>query len=164
MSEAAPRTLAPCLRRYRPEDKEAVISLHFRALEEVGAYAEELADYLDRDLDDVEGCYLSNGGEFLVGTLDGEVVAMGALRRVSDREAELKRMRVEPGCQRRGFGRMLLARLEERAAELGISTLELDTTAGQTGARRLYEGAGYVFAGTGVIGSFECLFYRKTLA
>lgn len=164
MSEAVPKPLTPGIRRYRPEDRETVRSLHFRAIEEVGAYAEELSDYLDRDLDDIEGTYLENGGEFLVGTLDGEVVAMGALRRISEREAELRRMRVEPEFQKQGFGRMMLARLEERAVELGVSTLELDTTVQQTGARRLYEGAGYAFAGTGMIGPFNCIFYRKTLA
>lgn len=159
-----PKTLALDIRRYRPEDADEVRSLHRRAIEEVGAYAEELSDYLDRDLDDIEGSYLENGGEFLVGKLDGKVVAMGALRRISDFEAEVKRMRVEPEFQGCGFGKRMLARLEERAVELGFEKITLDTTVQQTGARRLYEGAGYAFSGTGVIGPFECLFYEKGLS
>lgn len=152
------------IRRYRPEDAREIRSLNFRALEEVGAYSSEIADYLNRDLDDIESTYLKSGGEFLVGTLDGIVVAMGALRRVTDSEAELKRMRVEPEFQRCGFGKAMLVRLEEHAVELGITKLKLDTTVRQTGARRLYEGAGYSVAGTGVIGPFDCLFYEKALA
>lgn len=157
-------TLTLEVRRHRPGDAEAVRSLHRRAIEEVGAYAEELSDYLDRDLEDIEKNYLQSGGEFLVGTLDGRVVAMGALHRISDAEAELKRMRVEPEFQRRGFGRLMLESLEERALELGVTKLKLDTTARQVGARRLYECAGYSVSGTGKIGPFDCLFYEKELA
>lgn len=158
-----PETLALEVRRFTPEDTESVLSLHRRAIEEIGAYSEELSEYLDADMTDIEQNYLQNGGDFLVGTLDGELVAMGALKRTSDSEAELKRMRVEPEFQKRGFGKVMLRHLEERAAELGISTLKLDTTMQQTGARRLYEGAGYSFVGSGRIGPFDCLFYEKEI-
>ncbi|AHY46196.1 Acetyltransferase (GNAT) family [Rubrobacter radiotolerans] len=158
-----PKTLTPGVRRYRAEDASEVRSLHRRAIEEVGAYAEELSDYLDSDMSNIEKNYLQNGGEFLVGTLDGRVVAMGGLRRVSETEAEIKRMRVEPAFQRLGFGKAMLARLEERAVELGVTTLKLDTTVQQVGAQRLYEGAGYRVVGAGETGPFRCFFYRKEL-
>jgi hypothetical protein len=50
----------------------------------------------DDDLHEIEAAYLRSGGEFLVGVLDGKVVAMGTLRRISPGKAEIKRMRVGP--------------------------------------------------------------------
>ena len=36
------------------------------------------------------------GGEFSVGIIDGRIVAMGALKRLTDTRAEICRMRVHP--------------------------------------------------------------------
>lgn len=46
------------------------------------------------DMRSVRASYLDNEGEFLVGVVRGEVVAMGGVRRVSATVAEVKRMRV----------------------------------------------------------------------
>jgi hypothetical protein len=56
----------------------------------------------DDDLRSIRATYLERGGEFLVGLLDGEAVAMGALRRVSDTVAEIRRMRVDTRVQPAG--------------------------------------------------------------
>ncbi len=53
---------------------------------------------------------------------------MGALRRTTNEWAEIKRMRVHPDFQRRGFGQMILEALEARAVALGYAALHLDTT------------------------------------
>jgi len=88
---------------------------------------------------------------------------MGALRPVSDRMAEIKRMRVHPDFQRRGFGRQVLAALECRAIELGYRTLRLDTAEVQVAARRLYETAGYREAGRGELAGFDVIYFEKSL-
>lgn len=147
------------IRRYEPGDKDAVRRLHDDALNEVGAHLG--SGSWDEDLDEIEGVYLRSGGEFLVGVLHGEIVAMGALRRISPRKAELKRMRVRPGLQGRGYGQVLLDALHHRAAELGYSKLHLDTTVQQRAARRLYVKNGYREVGRGSIGPFECVFYER---
>lgn len=136
--------------------------LHDEALYDVGAHLGE--GPWDEDLDRIEEEYLHGGGEFLVGEMGGRVVAMGALKRDSSEQAELKRMRVEPALQRQGMGRSMLAALEERAREIGYSALYLDTTVQQTGARRLYASNGYRETGRGRIGPFDCVFYEKELA
>jgi ribosomal protein S18 acetylase RimI-like enzyme len=147
------------IRRYEPGDKRPVRRLHDDALNEVGAHLG--SGPWDEDLDEIEGTYLESGGEFLVGTLGGEVVAMGALRRISPDRAEVTRMRVKPGLQGRGYGQTLLDALHDRAAELGYSTLHLDTTVQQRAARRLYIKNGYREVGRGSIGPFECIFYER---
>ncbi|CAN5627854.1 MAG: GNAT family N-acetyltransferase [Rubrobacter sp.] len=151
------------IRRYEPADRRAVRRLHDDALNEVGAHMG--SGPWDEDLDEIEGVYLGSGGEFLVGTLEEEVVAMAALRRISFGRAEITRMRVRPGLQGRGYGQTMLDALHRRAAELGYYTLRLDTTVQQRAARHLYVKNGYSEMGRGSIGPFECVFYeRRTVA
>jgi GNAT superfamily N-acetyltransferase len=147
------------IRRYESPDKHAIRRLHDDALNEVGAHLGR--GPWDGDLDDVQTVYLEPGGEFLVGVLDGEIVAMGALMRVSPGVAEVKRMRVRPGLQGRGYGQTLLDTLHDRAAELGYSTLRLDTTVQQRAARYLYIKNGYSETGRGRLGPFDCVFYER---
>jgi GNAT superfamily N-acetyltransferase len=147
------------IRRYEPGDKRAVRRLHDDALNEVGAHLG--TGPWDEDLDDIEGVYLGSGGEFLVGILEGDVVAMGAIKRDSPDVAEVRRMRVRPGLQGRGYGQAMLDALHRRAAGLGYSTLHLDTTVQQRVARRLYLKNGYREVGRGSIGPFDCIYYER---
>ncbi|HET7273021.1 MAG TPA: GNAT family N-acetyltransferase [Rubrobacter sp.] len=149
------------VRRYEPGDKVIVRRLHDDALNEVGAHLG--SGPWDEDLDDIEAVYLDSGGEFLVGVLDEEVVAMGALRRVSPEVAELKRMRVRPDLQGRGYGQALLDALHRRADELGYSTLQLDTTVQQRVAQHFYIKNGYREVRRGSIGPFACIFYERDI-
>jgi GNAT superfamily N-acetyltransferase len=153
------QALTVSIRRYGPADREAVRRLHDEALNDVGAHLGE--GPWDADLDAIESVYLEDGGEFLVGVIGERVVAMGALRRDSDGRAWITRMRVAPDLQGRGIGQTLLDALHRRAAELGHETLHLDTTVGQTAARRLYEKNGYRETGRGTVGPFECLYYER---
>jgi GNAT superfamily N-acetyltransferase len=150
------------IRRYQAGDREAVWSLHNLALEEVGAHAGN--GPWDEDVRRVEATYLGDGGEFLVGVLEGRVVAMGALRRRSAEVAEVKRMRVHPQVQRRGFGRAILVALERRARELGYVRLVLDTTTLQRAAIALYRDHGYVETGRATVAGFPTLLFAKRLA
>jgi GNAT superfamily N-acetyltransferase len=147
------------IRRYEPSDKRAVRRLHDDALNEVGAHLGP--GTWDDDLDDIEGVYLESGGEFLVGILEREVVAIGALKRVSPNAAEVKRMRVRPGLQGRGYGQAILDALHRSAAGLGYTTLHLDTTVQQRVARRLYLKNGYREVGRGSVGPFDCIYYER---
>lgn len=149
------------LRRYEPRDADRVLTLEREALEAVDARPDE-AGWTD-DLRTVEATYLDSGGEFLVGELDGEVVAMGGLKRVDDATAEITRMRVDPDHHRRGFGEAVLLELESVAAALGYDELTLETTARQQAAQGLYEKYGYERTGEREHGRFEVLTYRKSL-
>jgi ribosomal protein S18 acetylase RimI-like enzyme len=53
-------------------------------------------------------------------------------------------MRVHPDFQGRGFGQQILEALEQRALDLGYSTIVLDTTPAQARAQGLYKKNGYV--------------------
>ena len=159
MTPTEAQTLAVSIRRYGPADREAVRKLHDEALNDVGAHPG--GGPWDSDLDDIGSVYLRAGGEFLVGVLEGRVVAMGALRVDRNGRAWITRMRVSPRLQGRGIGQTLLDELHRRAAELGRETLHLDTTVGQVAAQRLYEKNGYQETGRGAVGPFRCLYYER---
>src|SRR4051794_33496750 len=78
-------------------------------------------------------------GLFLVGVLDGSAVAMGGWRRISETEAEIKRMYVVPSARRRGLARQLLAELERTAGAEGVVRLVLNTGPEQPAAIAMYE-------------------------
>ena len=97
------------LRRYEPGDRDAVRELHYEGLDAAGARMND--PLLDEDLDRIQEVYLAGGGEFLVGTVGGRIVAMGALKGTSGRRAEIKRMRVQPAYWRRVYGQAVLCAL-----------------------------------------------------
>ena len=129
------------LRRYTSADQEGVERLHVSAIQQTGAYLGR--GPWDDDVYAIEEAYLNNGGEFLVGECDGLFVAMGALKRTSSERAEIKRMRVHPECQGRGYGQLILDELEARAGALGYQILHLDTSILQIPAQKLYEKNGF---------------------
>ncbi|HEX9058310.1 MAG TPA: GNAT family N-acetyltransferase [Ktedonobacterales bacterium] len=149
------------LRRYIPADREAVEHMHVRVIQQASAYLGRGA--WDDDVYAIEATYLDNQGEFLIGEWDGAFVAMGALRRTSPERAEIKRMRVHPDYQGRGFGQIILSELEARARALGYTTLHLDTSVGQAPARKLYEKNGYREVGRDHYQDLEVILYEKHL-
>ena len=129
------------LRRYQGADQEAVWQLHKVALESTNAYVE--ASPWDDDLKKIEEVYLTRRGAFLVGLCEQKLVAMGAPKEVAEETAEIKRMRVYPEYQGRGYGKEVLTQLEAQAKTLGYKKLVLDTSKAQVAAQHLYRSFGY---------------------
>ncbi len=150
------------LRRYTSADRESVQYLHVYAIQQVGAYLGR--GPWDDDVYAIEDVYLNNQGEFLIGEEDGRFVAMGALKRSSPQRAEIKRMRVHPDYQGRGYGQLILDELEARARALGYRTLHLDTSVLQIAAQRLYEKNGFREVGRDVYRGLEVILYEKQLS
>ena len=155
------------IRRYQLEDNEVVKELHndgIRQMLEADPVA-EIPDFtnFDCDLDDIEGVYQHNNGEFLVGIDGGEIVVIGAIRKVSETYAEVKRIRVRRDCQRHGYGRRIVQKLEELATKLGYSELCLDTLASNVPAQRLFEKCGFTETSRGNKGPYRLIYYGKNL-
>lgn len=81
--------------------------------------------------------------EFLLGLLDGEPVACGALQPLGPGVGEVKRMYVRPEFRGRGFARQILAAIEDLAVRRGMSTLRLETAKYLPVALNLYKSSGY---------------------
>ncbi len=150
------------LRRYEPADREAVEYMHVHVIQQTGAYLGR--GPWDDDVYAIEEVYLKNRGEFLIGECDGLFVAMGALKRTSPERAEIKRMRVHPDYQGRGYGQLILDELEARARALGYQILHLDTSILQIPAQRLYEKNGFCEVGRDRYQGLEVILYEKQLS
>ncbi len=119
--------------------------------------------HLDEDLKNIPDVYDRAGGVFLIAEWEGTFVGMGALRRVDERTAEIKRMRVQPMYQGRGIGTALLRRLEENARAKGYRRLILDTSTRQQAALHLYAKHGYREYRRGGLGGLETVWMEKDL-
>lgn len=103
-------------------------------------YPEPGATHFRLDVQDVA----ASKGAFLIGYLDGEPVACGAVRCIDAGAAEIKRMFVIPAARGRGYSAAILAALEEHARMLGAQRLVLETGPRQLEALALYRRAGFV--------------------
>lgn len=164
------------VRRYESGDRERVRELAREAMVDTPEFVPGAPD---PDLADVTGHYLEAGGEFLVGTVDGEgIVAIGAYGELDDwKEPELDdvarparevtRMRVDPARQRCGFGRAIYGELEERARNAGVRELVLDTGAENDRARGFYGAMGFEHVLTKTVDfglvALDLALYRKSL-
>jgi GNAT superfamily N-acetyltransferase len=83
-------------------------------------------------------------GAFLLAVSGDTPVGCGGVRRLSSPAAgEVKRLFVRRTARGRGVGRALLAGLEARAGDLGLTELRLDTDGGVPAALALFRSAGY---------------------
>jgi putative acetyltransferase len=78
--------------------------------------------------------------------VNGELLAVGALKRLDDEHAELKTMHTAEHARGRGLGRAMLEHLLEVAGERGFRRVSLETgwMAAFAPARALYASAGFV--------------------
>ena len=148
------------IRRYQAEDNEAVKKLHYAGLAQFGAVEDP---YYDSDLDDIEKVYLHNNGDFLVGIEGSEIVAMGAVKRVTATRGEIKRIRVRQDRQQQGYGEEILLKLIGIAAGRGYGELCLDTVTGNTPAERLFRKCGFIETHRGKVGAYDLIYYAKKL-
>ena len=82
-------------------------------------------------------------GAFLVAYLDDVAVGCGAVRRLDQTTAELKRMYVDPSVRGRGIGRALVAALEREAKIIGATRVVLEIGTRLAPAIKLYESMEY---------------------
>lgn len=149
------------IRRYSVMDHDEVWRIHLLAVGEAGV---EPTHHHYNDIYQIKELYLDKGGDFLVGTNPGEtVIVMGGLKKLSEDQAEIKRLRVHPAYQKRGYGQLLLTKLEERAAEMGFKQLYLDALTNQHSSHQLFLKNGYKEIGTSTIDGFEVLLFEKNL-
>lgn len=156
------------IRQYTPPDAEPVLTVYELALE---AHGWEFSDDIppDQGVTDaflgITENYLDEGGEFLVGLRDDQIIATGGFKPQDDSTAEIRKMAVHPDHQRRGYGERLLVELEGRAKHRGFDELVLETFESLSAARRLYEKYGYEAIQRGFDQEFseERIYYRKDL-
>jgi len=115
------------------------------------------------DLLNITDHYFDRNGEFIVGLENGELIAMGAIRRISSDIAEIVRMRVHPDHQGKGCGNIILIELEKFALNNHYNELILETDERLINAIKLYRKNGYIFWKEEMIDGYKCIWYKKKL-
>jgi putative acetyltransferase len=150
------------IRDWEPRDRHAVANLIASVLAEYGLDWEP--EETDRDVLEVEACYLETGGEFWVVEQGDRLVGTGAyypIRR-GTKAVEIRKMYVLPSARGQGLGHFLLQQLEWAIAAHHYQQIWIETASVLTEAVQLYERNGYSPA-TGVETARCDLMYLKTL-
>lgn len=107
-------------------------------------HAEQLTRYgFADDPHDTDPSDFRAPGLFVIGYMDERPVACGGCRPWDPLTFEIKRMYVSPDHRGRGFGRLILQRLEQQARTAGARRIILETGARNAEALGLYAKAGY---------------------
>ncbi|QRM29674.1 helix-turn-helix domain-containing GNAT family N-acetyltransferase [Microvirga sp. VF16] len=112
-------------------------------------YFRELAERFDVGFDPAKSNSASAeemtppAGFFIVAWLDGQPVGCGALKVADGITGEIKRMWTSPSARGLGIARRVLRSLEEKAREVGLARLYLETNRALTEAQVLYRREGY---------------------
>jgi putative acetyltransferase len=97
----------------------------------------------DEELAGLPGAYASPSGRLAIVRVNGEPAGCVALRRVSDRCAEPKRLYVRPAYRGHGLGRKLLEWVMNEARAIGYKELAGDTMPQMREALALYRQMGF---------------------
>jgi ribosomal protein S18 acetylase RimI-like enzyme len=152
------------IRRYQAKDNKVIRELNDAGVAQMDLPVDiRTVPNIDSDFDDIEGVYINNHGEFIVGLQDSEIVAMGAFKKRTPECAEMKRLRIRPDCQRKGYGEIMMRKLMELAVEMGYTEAFLDTLTTNFRAQRLFEKLGWVKSGGGKMGPFDLFYYSRKL-
>jgi GNAT superfamily N-acetyltransferase len=89
------------------------------------------------------GAYARPDGRLLLAVEAGDAVGVVALRRLSGKTCEMKRMYVQSEFRGRGIGRTLAKRVIEEAEDIGYSRMRLETLSRLKEAVSLYDSLGF---------------------
>ena len=95
------------------------------------------------DLENVQTHYFQNNGVFLVAVEGEQVIGSGALRKLDNKTAELKRMWLLEEYHGQGVGYRLLKQLLDFAHKKGYIRIRLQTSPEQTRALEFYRKVGF---------------------
>jgi putative acetyltransferase len=137
------------IRDWEKRDRTAAAEVIHQVLAEYGLGWEP--DGADRDVLEVEACYIETKGAFWVVESDGQVVATGAYFPIKrgEQAAEIRKMYLLPRVRGQGLGSFLLGQLEKAIAARGYRQIWIETASVLKEAVLLYEKNGYIPA-TGV--------------
>lgn len=87
--------------------------------------AESCFKSFDREIADLNSFY--EGGAMLLGSCNGVPVASIAIRRIDENACEAKRLYIKPAYRGRGYARVMLNAMLDKAKELGFKEVRFTT-------------------------------------
>jgi putative acetyltransferase len=150
------------IRDWLSRDRQSAMEVIRKVLQEYGLpWQPETAD---RDVMDVESCYLETGGEFWVVETQNQIIGTAAYYPIArgQKAVEIRKMYLLPQFRGQGLGRYLLQELEKAIALKNYREIWIETASVLVEAVKLYENNDYQPA-TGVETDRCDLVYVKRL-
>ena len=122
-------------------DSENIKNVVFDVLKEYGLDPDP--GTTDKDLDEIENSYFSNGGYFGVVEEAGVIVATVGIYKLSESICELRKMYALPSQRGKGLGKKLMHFSLAKAKELGFERIVLETASPLVEAIKLYKKYGF---------------------
>ena len=148
------------IRSYKDKDFKQIWDLHNFALSKVGINLKN--DSWSDDLKNIKNIYLKEG-EFLVAEINGQVIGMGAFKKLDPFAAEIKRMRVHSSWQHQNIGSEIIKKLEQKVIKNKFKKIILNTTTKQPLAQKFYKKHGYKEINRSKFNKFTVIYYEKIL-
>jgi ribosomal protein S18 acetylase RimI-like enzyme len=148
------------IRPFAPGDEEVC-----RRLYNEGILSGRLADNdTGVDIDDIQGAYLSTGGNFwLAINPEGEVVGMIGVQQHESVEGEIRRLRVRSDSRRRGIGTAMLETAIKFCREKQYLKVTLDTFMDREPAVSLFQKFKFRHSRTREVGDKTLLYFYLDL-
>lgn len=102
----------------------------------------EIQNY-DEELEHLDRKYGLPAGRLYIAFYDGEAAGCIGLRKIDEKNCEMKRLYVRPAFRGKGIGGRLVQKIIGDAKEIGYAHLLLDTLPFLTSALRMYQGCGF---------------------
>lgn len=140
-------TIRPIHEDETPAVKQIIHQVAYNIFGFDGTLEDSIRHYTDLgilyDLDDVQAHYFNNGGMFLVVHNGEQVIGSGAVRKLDEETAELKRMWLLEAWHGQGIGYRLISQLLHFAKEKGYARIRLQTSPEQIRALAFYSKVGF---------------------
>ena len=108
----------------------------------VSIVGQTIPEYVNDHLEDLTSLKPPDGIIYLL-VAEGEIAGMGAIRKLSDKIGEIKRMYIRPTYRGRGYGKQMLNKLLGIGREIGSSSFLLETSKFMVVAQHIYKSAGF---------------------
>ena len=141
-------TIRPILKEEIPAAKRVILTVGYGifgwdgSLEDSIQYFENSNEFVD--MDNLQTHYFDNSGLFLAALDDGRLIGTGAIRKLDEKIAELKRIWLLDEYQGQGIGFQLVARLFNFASAHGYQYIRLQTSPQQKRAVAFYKKFGFL--------------------
>jgi putative acetyltransferase len=131
------------VRPWQPGDRQSVANLIEGVLAEYGLDWDPQG--ADRDVLEIENCYLATGGAFWCVEQAGQIVGSGGYYPIARGQAavEMRKMYLHPWVRGQGLGKFLLNLLEDEIRQEGFREIWVETSSLLWEAVLFYEGQGY---------------------
>ena len=137
--------LSPTIRAIKPDDNLMLAQIIRTSLAEFGANKPGTV-YFDPTTDALYELFQTPGSDYFVAEADGNLLGGAGLfptAGLADGVAELVKMYLKADARGKGYGRLLVNKVEETAKEMGYTALYLESMPELINALSMYEKMGY---------------------